>query len=229
MNKITKLLAASLAIIMVVCIFASCGKEAEPAETEPADVEITDDLPGDTPIDGGLGSVSPVITDELKEVVEKANNNYTPVAYVASQVVAGTNHLVLCTTDMDGTAQYVLVKIYEDLEGNAEVIEEMKCDAEPPVTDADGNVLPGGYSAPETPEVTDAAKDALAAALEQLEGADYEAIALLGEQVVAGTNYKLLCKVTAVDPGAEASYAIVTVYADLDGNAKISEVVDFNA
>ena len=42
----------------------------------------------------------------------------------------------------------------------------------------------------------------------------------LGTQVVAGTNYKLLCK--GVKSG-KAFVCIATVYADLDGNAEITD------
>ena len=48
-----------------------------------------------------------------------------------------------------------------------------------------------------------------------------QVIFLLATQVVAGRNYRLLCKATVVSPDAASTYAIVTVYADLEGGAEI--------
>lgn len=65
------------------------------------------------------------------------------------------------------------------------------------------------------------AKKAFEKATDGLEGYDYEPIAVLGRQVVEGTNYSILCKGTVIVPDAEPVYEIITVYEDLDGNAEI--------
>lgn len=75
-----------------------------------------------------------------------------------------------------------------------------------------------------TKEVT----DALTKATENLEGALYEPVALLGSQVVSGMNYCILCKITPVVPDAVFGYSLVYIYADLEGNAKITNTVDLN-
>ena len=51
-----------------------------------------------------------------------------------------------------------------------------------------------------------------------LTGVGYEPVALLATQVVAGTNYRFLCKKAVVVPGAKATFAFVDVSKDLDGN-----------
>ena len=57
------------------------------------------------------------------------------------------------------------------------------------------------------------------------EGRDeYIPVALLSSQVVAGTNYCILCQVRAGD--AERNWALVYIYADLDGNAEITNVYE---
>lgn len=58
-------------------------------------------------------------------------------------------------------------------------------------------------------------------ATEGLEGYSYQAIALLGTQVVSGTNYAILCRDQVIVPDAEPVFEIVYVYEDLDGNAQI--------
>ena len=100
-------------MMMLSC--AACGTESE-----------------ETMIVGGYSAPeSPVITDEIREVVDKATADvegveYTPVAYLEKQVVAGMNHRVLCTRMTAGETeeQYVILKIYADLQGNAEIMSE---------------------------------------------------------------------------------------------------------
>lgn len=55
-----------------------------------------------------------------------------------------------------------------------------------------------------------------------------ELVALFGKQVVAGTNYMFLAK--GYEPGYEyqASYKIVIVYHDLQGNDTVTKVSSFN-
>ena len=65
------------------------------------------------------------------------------------------------------------------------------------------------------------AKAAFEKATEGLTGFEYEPIALLGTQIVSGTNYSILARGKAVVPDAEPSYEIITIYEDLEGNAEI--------
>ena len=79
---------------------------------------------GWTPVD------DPTVTQERSELFYKALGNlvgveYTPVAYLGSQVVAGTNHCFLVQKRIvipDAIPSYILVFIYEDLQHNAEVM-----------------------------------------------------------------------------------------------------------
>ena len=79
---------------------------------------------------GWAAADDPTVTQERSELFEKALGgmvgvDYTPVAYLGSQVVAGTNHCFLCLSRVvipDAIPKYVLVFIYEDLKGNAEVM-----------------------------------------------------------------------------------------------------------
>jgi len=70
----------------------------------------------------------------------------------------------------------------------------------------------------ETPSEDDAA--VFAQAVAGTEYADYEPVSLLGTQVVAGTNFRFLCK---TPDGAEK---IVTVFRDLEKNCSVSGVED---
>ena len=79
------------------------------------------------------------------------------------------------------------------------------------------------HEAAELPEDAQAAFDK---ALDGLVGANYVPVALLSTQVVAGMNYCILCQITPVVPDAVPTWALVYIYADLQGNAEITNVYD---
>ena len=89
---------------------------------------------------------------------------------------------------------------------------------------ADG--LLGGWQVCENPTVTEEAQAVLDKALEGFVGSKVEPVALLATQVVAGTNYCFLCKVTPVVPNAQSAWSLVYVYRAPDGSARILEFQD---
>ena len=74
--------------------------------------------------------------------------------------------------------------------------------------------------------IPEAALEAFNKATEELVGCDYEPIALLGSQVVAGTNYCLLCKCTVVTPDAPVSYVLMYIYSGVDGTNEVLDIQD---
>lgn len=214
-------------------ILASCGKlDGSSENTSASETPIESETEEAGFVGGFARTESPVITDEFKAVFDKAaagldGIDYTPVAYLASQIVAGKNHCVLCKASPvvpDAKTTYSIVYIYEDLQGNADIIEAKGSDAEAP--DPEKGLM-GGWAEPETPEMTDDARKALEKACETLTGAEYTPVALLGTQIVAGKNYRILCESKPSIPSLDSSYVIVTVYADLQGNAQITDTVEF--
>ena len=93
---------------------------------------------------------------------------------------------------------------------------------------ASAEMMVGGWELAEAQGAALADEGAQAAfekATKELDGANYVPVALLGKQLVAGMNYRYICESTAVLPGAEMTYALVTVYQDLEGNAEITEII----
>ena len=88
--------------------------------------------------------------------------------------------------------------------------------------------LVGAWETPEDTALTEEAKAAFDKAMEGLVGVDYEPLALVGTQVVSGMNYCILCKATPVYPDAESYEALVTVYADLNGNAEVTDIQELS-
>ena len=86
--------------------------------------------------------------------------------------------------------------------------------------------LEGGWAITADTAVTEEARAAFDAAMEDFVGSDVEPIALLGTQLVSGTNYCFLCRVTPVVPDATGHYALVYVYQPLSGKAELLAIND---
>lgn len=129
---------------------------------------------------------------------------YNPIAYIGSQQVNGVNHAILAeqvlTVGKDVRNVVILILNEKDeqftLTGIERIVEQ-------------GAAL-GGIQIAQDFTVTDEAKAALAAAMEGFVGIKVEPVALLGTQVVKGTNYILFAQVTGVvvDETKEAAVII---------------------
>ena len=179
------------------------------------------------------------VTEERKAIFDKGmatllGVDYVPLAYLGSQLVAGTNHVFL----VKGTAvvptrpvSYALVYLYQDLQGNVKLLNFADLGIVP---NEDGTVTPpeegpmGAWSYAEDPAVSEEMQTRLNKALEGMVGASYAPVANLGSQVVAGLNRCLLCQVTPVVPNAQPHYALVYVYETLDGGAELMQVIDLD-
>ena len=86
----------------------------------------------------------------------------------------------------------------------------------------------GGWTISEDAAITDEARAAFEKAMEGFTGVGYEPVALIGTQVVSGTNYCILCEARVIVPDAAPYYALVYVYADLKGGAEILNIAALN-
>ena len=200
-----------------------CGKKTQLSETEHT---VDGEMTGAWRLKEDM-----TVTDEVKELLEKATADldgaaYEPVAYIASQVVSGRNHLLLCTITPvvpDGEARYALVTLYQDLQGNVTITEVLDCES----TEGAAGLL-GGWQVTEYVKVTDEHVEIMKNALEGFTGASYRPLAFLATQVVAGTNYRFLCQMITLGTASENKYAIVEVYRNLQGKAEIKDIYTFS-
>ena len=226
-----------LALFDVLCgkvegIFAFEGNQIVIRKEAAGNVGASPEEPSQPPLVGGWTKAeSPAVTDAHRALLDKALGNllgakYVPVAYLGSQIVAGTNHAILCKTAPvvpTPTEVYAIVYLYEKLDGSVELTEIAQSDVETHT----GTQTLGGWSDAESPEITAELKALFDRATEGLLGVNYAPVALLSTQVVNGTNYCILCESTVVYPGAETAYAFVYLSKDLEDNAKVAEIVNF--
>ena len=100
-------------------------------------------------------------------------------------------------------------------------------EGEPQVPEGRPRMVGGWYIVPhEAEELPEDAQAAFEKATKDLDGAEYTPVALMATQVVAGVNYCILCQITPAVPDAEPAWALVYIYADLQGNAKITNVYE---
>ena len=144
---------------------------------------------------------------------------YDVAAVLGSQIVAGTNYSYLCRAEMavpDAKPEYVIVNIYEDLEGNAEITGRLK-------------LLEGkeGWEYNDMNPFMEENKEVKAAfdkALDGLTGAEYEPIAYIGYK---DNSYAVLTKITitSVEPLTSLSTVYIT---KTDSGAMIDDIYDID-
>ena len=222
MKRSFKAVAATMAAIMAMSC-AVIPAYADETGTEISTVELGAPVAGgwETPDESLALSKNPAARTAFKKAVNKLKgSSYTAIAFLAAQVVAGTNYEILCReTPTDGCEAHIkIMYIYEDLQGNAEVTG---------FKTIIGEQLMGGYTANTDKYGLSKNKEiytAYKAATKELVGVSYEPVAYLGSQVVAGMNYLVLCRGKVVVPNAKYSYYLISVYADLEGKISLGEI-----
>ena len=231
--------------LVIACVCAAalalvgCGNNGAASSSATADSESsTKEAPA---IDGGW-EYQPLDEVHLDADAQKIFDNaakgadaqkYTPVAVLATQVVAGMNYAFLCETDAN---TWHIVAVYNDLQDKASIISDEEIDvanvkvAETDQPGGDENLV-GAWEVvmPEGPAViSETSWIAFDDAMEGSAGLDLVPQATLGSQVVAGTNYRYLCAGQPVVQDPSTSLYIVDVYSDLDGKSQISDVKYFD-
>lgn len=146
-----KIIALVLVALMAMTMVFACAEEApeeveiveeevEETEDEKPEEEETEDgwladeleeLQEADELDGGwTASESPALTEDIQAIFDKAVEDIdgytvTPVAYLGSQVVAGTNYAFLCQGKFDDDAKlsYIMLYVTQDTEGNVEILD----------------------------------------------------------------------------------------------------------
>ena len=239
MKKIISLLLVFALCVGAVCVLAACNDNT-------VEVNITNppEMPSENPeiqIAGGWQINTETAGCDMPEgargAFERAMSEldgaiYTPIAYLGSQVVAGTNYAFLCRTELvteEPVISLSLVTVYNSLDGNASIREivDVRIADYTENEDLDFNsALVGAWTpvADYPAKLSEEDQAAFDAAMEGLAGVDYTPLALMGTQLVAGRNLAFLCCAQSVTPDSAAVLAVVVVYAALDGTAEVTSI-----
>lgn len=177
------------------------------------------------------------LTKSEKKVFEKAVKKldgvaYTPVLTLAEQVVAGTNYAFLCTAaSVTASPKYswkVLI-VNRNLKGKAKVLKVNSFNVKRIKTRNSAyktSNLSGGWAysneGTTSKKIPSAAKKAFGKATKNMVGVSLTPLALLATQVVAGTNYKFLCRGVIMNAEGTSCLYEVDVYKDLQGKCEVS-------
>ena len=216
--------------VTTIVIETDISEETE--ETEEA-VDISDMDIINSNIPGGWEYADePASTDERLQLFEDAMGTYVgvdyePVCYLASQLVAGTNHCFLCRTSAvvpDPVPYWTLVYIYKDLQGNATVTQIAILGYDLGADDngmAVTGVIPSGdgeWTVPDDPTITD---EQNAVIDDMYENVCFELIdhfvACLGVREGERCEYCFLDYVTVPGDAEYALWELVYIQTDPDG------------
>lgn len=214
-----------ICLMLGVCLMVGCGKKEvieKPVITGGWQVYL----------DNEVGNIS----DDDQEMFDLAvkdekDYQYTTIALLGTQVVAGTNYMFLTkATNLDsGDVSWKIVTIYRDLTGVGKVfnikdfniVDYLESNAE-----GYPEGLAGGWNINSEVKSTlnTEIEEKFNKALEGLDGAGYSPISVLGTQVVAGTNYAILTHgVTTTNPPMH-TLNIVKLYVNLNGESEIINI-----
>lgn len=199
--------------------------EAASDESEPVE--------GDWTVNAGEASPddNPAAMSAFNQANEAIDSVYEPLAYLGAQALEGNSYQFLCrdtTTESGAPASYEIVTVYENPQGDAEIIESVLL---PELAEVGGEAESGWKvnGGDVSLEANEKVKAAFEKSLEGVSGAKYEAVAYLAmQETVSGENYMLFCRVTPDGADSTPFFSVATVYTDWEGNAEITDVTDMN-
>ena len=211
MKKMAAMMMALMLAVMSCCAALAEGTENEGKENPMMTVGGWQINLEDMPV---------ALTEEEQEIFNKAQaGDYTAAALLATQVVAGANYAFLARNENG----WAVVTVYRNLQGEASLLSIQPIDLND-VKAAETELpsgLAGGWAVREASNAAVLPEEAHAAFASAALDRALAPIALLGTQLVAGMNYKVL----ALEDGALCA---VTVYQPLTGDAEITETVPFD-
>lgn len=129
---------------------------------------------------------------------------YTPIAYLGSQIVNGTNHAILAEqlliTGKD--SKNVVLMIFNQKGTTVDLVNIERV--------VESGAQMGGTQVAVQTEIPADAKAAFVACFKDRIGVDVKPFALLATQVVKGVNYVFACEVTPVTDQPQKSVELVT-------------------
>ncbi len=229
-----------LLILLVLITIVGCGKKDKKEVKEKGEKKVAS-----WEIDTTAETLN--IPKDARNAFTKAVENYDgvelkPIALLGTQVVSGTNYMYLCkstTVTEKPETSYVIVIVYKDLNGNSKITFVKDFDYTEYVNkdiDIDTKEVSGGwivYDKTSSQELNDVVQKIYDNSLKELTGFTYKPIALLGTQLVSGTNYAVLALGTTTTKNPKNYITVLTIYNDLNNEATVKyiamvDLADFN-
>lgn len=175
------------------------------------------------------------VPDKIKALFDKAMDGYLgalykPFAYLGSRIDSGKEYALLCgalEAAPDSKPYYALVYIHEDFDGKVKIsdIKDMSPNGE--LADKWKNIQ-ALYGSWRVAENAAEGVEIFEAATANITDTIFSVISVMGEQIIAGKNYCVLCQCRT--RGNEMPfYAFVYVNKNLENNYKVSRIVDLDA
>lgn len=226
-----------LVILLAVFMLTACSKKEEVPTVEPIQpVQEEVEVLGGWTINDSLPEMNDACFNDARE--DLVGVSYSPLFILGTQPVAGENIQYLCyAKDVTPNAkvEFKVVTIYKELEDDDDDDDdyEIKCVENFNVMDYledQGSNTPeglmGGWqdNGDQPNMLSDDEKAVFEKALEGLTGVGYQPVAKLASQVVSGTNYAFLAVGTVVAPEQIPHLYVISIYADLQGNAELKNI-----
>lgn len=209
-----KRIALVLAIVMLFSL-AACGAK------EP---EITGDK-GDVVGGYTINTIAGELPEAAAAAFEAAETEYTPLALIGQQLVAGTNYFIL----VNDNGELKVVKIYSSLEGKVELIDTFDFDLSKyysqelnvaKVGHEDGAAIAPSDVGAGLTAMPQALATATSAAFADFDTLSLTPLAQVATQVVAGTNYALVCQGKTSEDDQGYIYMVI-LYSGVDGTNSV--------
>ena len=226
-----------LIVLLAVFMLTACSSKNsnENVEVDPPKQEEVEVVGGWT-INDSLPEMNDARFNDARE--DLVGVTYSPLFVLGTQPVAGENIQYLCyakSVTPDAKTEFKVVTIFEELDDDDDDDKdyEIKCVEDFNVMDYledQGSNTPEGLMGGwqdngELPNMlSDDEKAVFEKALDGLTGVGYTPVAKLASQVVAGTNYAFLAVGTVVAPEQIPHLYVISVYADLQGNAELKNI-----
>lgn len=173
---------------------------------------------------------SPVVLEGLKDAFDRYNlqiegASYSPfatIAYYLSTADGSTTWRVFARqtlSDAEATSKYVIVDLTETMNGDV----TLKALYPTTQTAFPTEGQPGGWSECESPVIEKDVWETVYKNMINPVGVYYNPIAKIGEQVVAGVNYCILCEYSYVVENPEPGYLLLNVFVGNDGTVELGE------
>ena len=157
----------------------------------------------------------------FKEIKKDKYKDLEVVALLGEQVVSGKNYIFLCKDNKE----YKIVTVYKDQEEKIKVTSVKDFNPNNYLKKIDGyNTNLDGSIQVNIPAKGIDVDESIKKALEEENSGVYQPIGIVGHQVVAGTNYLVLCYGSLNIEEANSGIYMLTVYKDLEGSSKVSNI-----